>query len=174
MTIEDLKAQGLIILECISGSRAYGLNTPTSDTDIKGVFLLPKKDFYGLEYTPQVSDATNDVVYYELGRYMELLAVNNPNILELLNTPEESVLYMHPFLKEIKTELIISKLCKNTFGKFAMAQVKKAKGLQKKIVNPVGKERKGILSFCYVNQGQGSIPLLKYLELKGWKQEDCG
>ncbi len=174
MTIEELKEKGLIILECISGSRAYGLDTPSSDTDIKGVFLLPKKDFYGLEYTAQVSNPTNDIVYYELGRYMELLAVNNPNILELLNTPKSAVLYKHPFLEEINSELILSKLCKNTFGKFALSQIKKAKGLKKKIVNPVRKERKNILSFCYVNYGQGSIPLKKLLEIKNWKQENCG
>ena len=95
MTIEFLKENDLIILECISGSKAYGLDTPSSDTDIKGVFLLPKKDFYGLEYTPQVSNSTNDIVYYELGRYMELLSLNNPNILELLNTPESAIIYKH-------------------------------------------------------------------------------
>jgi len=174
MTIEELKEKGLIILECISGSKAYGLDTPSSDTDIKGVFLLPKKDYYGLKYTAQVSNPSNDIVYYELGRYMELLSVNNPNILELLNTPKSAVLYKHPFLEEINSELILSKLCKNTFGKFALSQIKKAKGLKKKIVNPVGKERKNILSFCYVNYGQGSISLRKYLEINNWKQENCG
>jgi len=174
MTIDDLKNNGLIILECISGSRAYGLETPSSDTDIKGVFLLPKEDYYGLDYTPQVNNSTNDIVYYEFGRFMELLSVNNPNILELLNTPEKSVLYKHPFLNDINSELILSKLCKNTFGKFALSQIKKAKGLKKKIVNPIGKDRKSILSFSYVNYGQGSMSLLKYLELNNYKQEHCG
>ncbi len=174
MTINDLKEKGLIILECISGSRAYGLDTPTSDTDIKGVFLLPKKDFYGLDYIAQVNNPTNDIVYYEFGRFMELLSVNNPNILELLNTPKESILYKHPFLEAINSELILSKLCKNTFGKFALSQIKKAKGLKKKIVNPISKERKSVLSFCYVNYEQGSIPLLKYLEINNWKQGHCG
>jgi hypothetical protein len=70
--------------------------------------------------------------------------------------------------------LILSKLCSNTFGKFALSQIKKAKGLKKKIVNPVAKERKSILSFCFVNYDQGAIPLEKYLEIKGWKQENCG
>ena len=174
MTIEYLKEHNLIILECISGSKAYGLETPGSDTDIKGVFLLPKKDFYGLEYTPQVSNSTNDVVYYELGRYMELLSVNNPNILELLNTPKSSILYKHPYLDAIDAKMILSKLCKNTFGKFALSQIKKAKGLKKKIVNPVAEERKSVLSFCFVSYEQGSIPLLKFLEIKNWKQENCG
>ena len=53
MTIEDLREKGLIILECVSGSRAYGLETASSDTDIKGVFILPKSEYYGLNYIPQ-------------------------------------------------------------------------------------------------------------------------
>ena len=43
MTIQDLRDNNLILLECISGSRAYGLDLPTSDTDLKGVFILPKE-----------------------------------------------------------------------------------------------------------------------------------
>lgn len=117
---------------------------------------------------------SNDIVYYELGRFMELLSFNNPNILELLNTPDSAILYKHPYLDEIKSELILSKLCKNTFRKFALSQFKKAKGLKKKIVNPVAKERKSVLSFCFVNYDQGAIPLLKYLEVYGWNQENCG
>jgi hypothetical protein len=174
MTIDDLRSRGLIILECISGSKAYGLETPSSDTDIKGVFILSKEEYYGLDYTPQVNNDTNDIVFYELGRFLELLSVNNPNILELLNTPEESVIFKHPYLLEINSGLILSKLCNKTFGKFALSQIKKAKGLKKKIVNPVAKERKNILSFCHVNYDQGAIPLVKFLDVKGWKQENCG
>lgn len=174
MTIDDLRNKGLIILECISGSRAYGLDTPSSDTDIKGVFLLPKEEYYGLDYILQVNNESNDIMFYEFGRFMQLLSVNNPNILELLNTPESAVIYKHPLLNEIKSEMILSKYCANTFGKFALSQIKKAKGLKKKILNPVSEERKNILSFCFVNYEHGSIPLEKFLEIKGWKQENCG
>lgn len=174
MTIEYLKDKGLIILECISGSKAYGLDTPSSDTDIKGVFLLPKKYFYGLNYIPQISNPSNDIVYYELGRFLELLALNNPNILELLSTPEAATIYKHPYLNQIEQSFILSKLCKNTFGKFALSQIKKARGLKKKIVNPVGKIRKSVLAFCHINYNNGALPLLKYLAIKNWKQENCG
>lgn len=93
LIIDDLKTQNLILLECISGSRAYGLDTPTSDTDIKGVFYLPKDHFYRLhsDYIPQISNPTNDIVYYELGRFVELLLQNNPNMMELLATPADKV-----------------------------------------------------------------------------------
>lgn len=174
MTIDDLREKNLIVLECISGSRAYGLDTPDSDTDIKGVFILPKRDFYSLNYISQVSNETNDIVFYELGRFIELLSQNNPNILELLNTPLEAIIYKHEFLNEIDESKILSKLCKDTFGKFAISQIKKAKGLNKKIVNPFRKEKKSILDFCYVSYDNGSIALKRFLELKNWKQENCG
>lgn len=174
MTIEELRKKNLIVLECISGSRAYGLSTPTSDTDIKGVFVLPKETYYGLNYIAQINNETNDVVFYELGRFLELLSYNNPNILELLCTPKEAVIFKHPYMDEIEKDKIISKLCKDTFGKFAYAQIKKAKGLNKKIVNPIDKERKSVLDFCYVNYLNGTMPLLKFLEIKNWKQENCG
>lgn len=174
LDISTIREKGWIILECVSGSRAYGLSTPESDLDIKGVFILPKEIYYGLEYTPQVSNETNDVVFYELNRFLDLLSQNNPNILELLNTPDEFIISKHPFLDEIRTERILSKQCRNTFGRFALSQMKKAKGLKKKIVNPIDKERKSLLSFCYVNVANGAIPLIDFLEERGWQQNFCG
>ena len=56
MTIQEIKDKGLLLFECISGSKAYGLDTSQSDTDLKGVFYLPKDLFYGLEYIPQVNN----------------------------------------------------------------------------------------------------------------------
>ncbi|NME71898.1 DNA polymerase beta superfamily protein [Flammeovirga aprica] len=174
MTIEKLRRKELIILECISGSRAYGLATEHSDTDIKGVFILPKEMYYTNQYIPQVSNETNDIVFYELGRFVELLSLNNPNILELLYTPSSKVLFKHPYLSDLKPSIFLSKLCEKTFGNYALSQVKKAKGLKKKIVNPMSRERKNLLSFCYVNDKKGAIPVLDFLNNKGWKQEEIG
>ena len=174
MTLEDLRKNNLIVLECISGSKAYGLNTPTSDTDIRGVFILPKEIFYSLEYVPQVSDANNDIVFYELRKFFELLLKNNPTVIELLNTPEDKIIYQHPLFKQIDRSKILSKLCKNTFANYAVGQIKKARGLNKKIVNPIPKEKKNILHFCYVITGQGSMAFLKWLTKNNLQQEYCG
>ncbi|MDN5214959.1 nucleotidyltransferase domain-containing protein [Fulvivirgaceae bacterium BMA12] len=174
MTIQHLKDNNLLLFECISGSKAYGLDTATSDTDIKGVFVMPKDQFYGLHWVDQVNNETNDEVYYELRKFMELLAKNNPNILDLVATPKDCILFQHLLYEKIRPEYFVSKLCKNTFAGYAMTQVKKAKGLSKKILNPVEKERKSVLDFCYVPFGQGAVAVMKFLDEKGLKQECCG
>lgn len=174
MTIDELKSRNLILLECISGSRAYGTNLPSSDTDIKGVFVLPEEDYFGLGYVEQVSNPSNDVVYYELKRFIELLYRNNPNLLELLSSPEDCVLYRHSAMELVRPERFLSRLCKDTFAGYAMTQVRKARGLNKKIHNPVEPQRKDVLDFCYVPVGQGSVPVKTWLAGKGWQQEYCG
>lgn len=174
MTIYELKQRDIIIYECISGSNAYGLATPESDVDIKGVFILPEEDFYGLNYVDQVSNETNDIVYYELRRFVELLSKSNPNILELLYSPEDTIQIKHPLMDLLRSQNFLSKQCKDSFGGYAMTQVRKAKGLNKKILNSVDKKRKGVLDFCYVSYEQGSIPILEYLDAHGMIQEKCG
>lgn len=174
MTIQELKNEGLILFECISGSKAYGLDTPKSDTDIKGVFYLPKEQFYGLGYIEQVSNETNDEVYYELGRFVELLLKNNPNMLELLATPEACILYKHPLMDRLTVGMFLSKLCKETFAGYAITQIRKARGFKKKIVNPVAPERKGILDFCFILDGHDSRPLNEWLQEQGFTATQCG
>lgn len=163
-----------LLMRCISGSRAYGLAMPQSDTDIKGVFIQPKTKFYGLTYTDQVNNDTNDIMYYEIKKFVDLLLKNNPNILELLNTPEDCVLHRHAVLNLLKPEMFLSRLCNQTFGQYAYAQIKKARGLNKKILNPIDKKRKTILDFCYIVEGQGSVAAAAWLAVQGIAQEDCG
>ncbi len=174
MTINDIKEKGLLLFECISGSKAYGLNTAQSDTDLRGVYYLPKAQFYGLEYIPQISNETSDEVYYELGRFVELLIRNNPNIVELLATPEDCILYRHPIMNRLPMELFLSKLCRETFAGYALTQVKKARGYKKKIVNPIDPIRKTVLDFCFILQGYQSIPLPEWLTKNNYPQENCG
>jgi uncharacterized protein len=174
MTIQNLRTQNLILFEAISGSKSFGLNTPTSDTDIKGVYYLPKEQFFGLNYIPQISNETNDEVYYEIGRFVELLLKNNPNILEILASPDDCILYKHPIMNRLKIEDFLSKLCKDSFAGYAVTQIKKARGLKKKIVNPMEKEKKSLLDFCYILQGYNTISISKWLADNNYKQENCG
>ncbi len=99
---------------------------------ISGVYYLPKEDFFGLNYIPQISNETNDITYYEIGRFVELLQKNNPNILEILASPEHCILHKDPVMNLLKPEYFLSKLCKDTFAGYAVSQIKKAKGLNKR------------------------------------------
>lgn len=174
MNLEELRASGHIIFECISGSRAYGLETPTSDTDIRGVFILPKEMYYSMDYVDQISNPSNDIVFYELKKFLSLCEKNNPNILELLNVSEECVLFEHALFSDIKSFPFLSKKCKQSFANYAYTQIKKARGLEKKIVNPVEKERKGVLDFCFVYAEGKSVELKPFLEAKSIDQANCG
>jgi hypothetical protein len=175
MTLQQLhNDSSLLLLKCISGSQSYGLALPHSDTDIKGIYILPQKEFYGLTFTDQVNNETTDEVYFEIKKFIDLLSKNNPNILELLNTPEDCILHKHPVMNQVKAEMFLSRLCNHSFAGYAYAQIKKARGLNKKILNPIDKQRKSILDFCYVVYGQGSIPLQRWLEIRQYNQKDCG
>jgi hypothetical protein len=117
---------------------------------------------------------TNNIMYYEIKKFVDLLLKNNPNILELLSTPDDCVLHRHPAMNLLNPEMFLSKLCNQTFGQYAYAQIKKARGLNKKILNPLDRKRKTILDFCYVVRGQGSVPVAEWLTNHGHAQEDCG
>lgn len=175
MTIEQLRHDRQhVLLRCISGSQAYGLALSHSDTDIKGVYILPRHDFYGLDPQDQVNSPTNDEMYYEWKKFVSLLLRNNPNLLELLGTPPALVLHRHPLMDQVQPAMFLSRLCYQTFGQYAHTQIKKARGLNKKMLNPMPPERKGLLDFCYVILGQHTIPLPHWLEQHAYRQEDCG
>jgi len=175
MTFEQLMEEPQhLLLKCVSGSRAYNLALSSSDTDIKGIFALPQKELYGLTYTEQVANASNDEVFFEVGRFIGLLCKNNPNILELLSTPESCVLFRHPLMQLIKPEDFLSRLCLGTFAGYAKTQIKKARGLNKKILQTFEKERRSVLDFCYVVIGNGTRPLKEWLQENGFDQKDCG
>jgi len=156
------KAPGSIPLYLVvRGSHAYGTNLPTSDTDYAGVFVQDMDSILGMSYVEQVNDDNNDIVIYELRRFLELLAKNNPTILELLNTPEDCVIYKDPAFDVIfeNRDKFLTKVCSQSFGGYAVAQIKKARSQDKKQNWEKDKvTRKEVLDFVYVIEGEKSIP----------------
>lgn len=152
-------AQPLLIVK--RGSQAYGTAIPTSDIDYAGVYIQCVDNILGYGYKEQINDDTNDTVFYEIKRFLDLVATNNPTILELLNTPEDCILYKHPLMDEIlqHRDKFITKKCSNSFAGYAIQQIKKAKGQDKKQNWEKDKvTRKDVLDFVYVIQGEQSIP----------------
>ena len=145
----------------IRGSHAYGTNIETSDTDYSGIFIQSMDDILGNKYIEQINDDKNDTVIYEVRRFLELLGTNNPTVLELLNTPEDCVIYKDPVFDLILNdkEKFITKICAKSLGGYAKQQISKAKGQNKKQNWEKDKvTRKEVLDFVYVIEGEKSIP----------------
>jgi len=177
MTVQEVEKQGILIYKVIRGSHAYGTNLPSSDTDYSGIYLQSLDDILGFGYRDQVNDSKNDIVYYEIRRFLELLASNNPTVLELLNISEDCIVYKHPVMDMIleNKEKFITKNCRNSFGGYARQQISKAQGLNKKMNWEQSQvTRKGPLDFCYVVEGQKTIPLIDFLKQNEIDQKYCG
>lgn len=173
------ETENKLLYKVIAGSKAYGLDLPTSDTDIRGIFLQDNEYRLGNGYVEQVSDTKNDIVYYELNRFINLLSQNNPNIIENLFVPEDKILIFDDRIKPLydNRHKFLTKKIRYTFGGYAISQIKKARGLNKKIVNPIDKERKNPLDFCYILTPIGTKPLRDWLMTQrgeSYKQENYG
>lgn len=169
-TLQEIQDRGMIIFSAIMGSQAYGTSLPTSDTDIRGVFIQPLEDVLKYGYVDQIADPTNDIIYYELKRFLDLVAGNNPNILELLNAPPSCILQKHPVYNKIlkKSKEFLTKRCQFTFGGYAIQQIKKARGLNKKMNwEEAEMTRKTVLDFCYVLVEGGSQPFKTWISQQG-------
>lgn len=167
-----------ILFECISGSHAYGTATKTSDKDIRGVFILPERGLYGFSKVEEVCDEKQDVVYWELEKFIKMLSTSKSSALELLNMPEDCVNIVHPLFKKLFIDNridFLSQKCYYTFVEYAEGQIHKAKGTDKKMNWDKDRvTRKTPLDFCYVPLFGGSKPLSAYLEEKNLRQENCG
>lgn len=180
-TFESVRNNGLLLYDYQRGSYVYNLQRPDglSDIDTAGVFIEPADWFFALEpYPEQIKDEKGDMVWYTTRKFFNLLTKSNPAIVEALLIPESNILYVDPLFKELVLDnatKFFSKGIYETFTKYAMSQIKKARGLNKKIVNPV-EYRKSITEFCYTFDalGYGKENLLDFLDERTIPIEKCG
>lgn len=135
------------ILLALTGSRGYGLATEDSDYDYRGVFVATKPYYLGFDKIEQQDQGwtcgegvfpclTKDTCIYELRKFLELSAANNPNILELLwfkhylhltNVGQELVRHKHLFL---------STKVRQTYSGYGYAQIRKLESHRKWLLDP--------------------------------------
>lgn len=112
------------------GSHAYGTNLPTSDLDIRGVCIAPKRYYLGfLEGFEQVvqQDQEPDLTIFEVRKFIDLAADGNPSILEILFTdPSDHLLVTEPMkLLLAEKDLFLTTAVKHRFSGYALSQLQR-------------------------------------------------
>lgn len=133
-------AKNNLIIKGITGSHLYGTETEASDIDYMGVFIPPPDYMYGLKRCEQVilkeknaQGVLEEYTCYTLEKYISLAIGNNPNILSLFYTPQDRLVYVNEFGKELlaNRNLFLSKKSYHTFRGYAHAQRKKITSKEK-------------------------------------------
>jgi predicted nucleotidyltransferase len=103
-----------VIAELIGGSHLYGLSTPDSDIDKRGVFINTEPGkILGLERFEVLKKQTEDTLYFELCHYLKGLKNTNTQMMEFLFAKEASFIILldeFVYLRNNKYKLIDSKL----------------------------------------------------------------
>jgi len=177
-TFKTIRDDNRLLYEYIRGSHLYNLNNESSDTDTSGLFIAPKEVMMGLglDYADQVSDERHDTTWYEIGKFCNMLLKSNPTVLEALFVPEDKVItppsdIIMPLFEN--RDQFITKECFKPFVSYAIEQIRKARGLNKKIVNPVT-ERLTPFDFAYTFYKQGSTKIGNWLANRGLNKDFCG
>lgn len=125
-----------ILFLAVHGSRAYGMDTPDSDLDLKGVAVAPREFYLGFRNVFEQDTFKNHAkrkreevegVIYELKKFFRLASQCNPNIIEVLFSDE--FLHVTDAGEKIisNRHLFISKRAKYTFSGYAHDQLKRMK-----------------------------------------------
>ena len=90
--LEPIKDQ--ISLLAIGGSRAYGTDIETSDTDLRGILIDTENNILGIKDDfEQLEERKSDTVLFTMDKMFKLLSNSNPNVIELLGLREQDYLY---------------------------------------------------------------------------------
>lgn len=142
----DVRERAILVV--VAGSRAYGMNTPTSDTDMKGVVIPPASYYLGLD-SFKVADGKEHVAafasffqaanlppadegsLYEIVNAIKLSAIDcNPNMFEVFfGRPKDIMLasFLGMELRAGLQKLALSAKAKHSCSGMAMSQLARMK-----------------------------------------------
>ncbi len=114
------------ILETVVGSRAWGLADDGSDTDRRGLFVLPFSWTIGLVDTPaDLVSADGSDTYWEVDKAFRQGIRADPNTLEMLLVPTATVLDpMGQWVLDAR-EAFVSAEVYGSFGRYALSQLER-------------------------------------------------
>lgn len=122
----DINWEQFVIYRCIVGSRAYGLDDETSDTDRRGFFLPSAELDWSLYGVPeQLENHETQETYWEIQKFIRLALKADPNILECLHSPlVELATEIAERLLSIR-DVFLSQLAYQTYNGYVLSQFRK-------------------------------------------------
>jgi hypothetical protein len=114
-----------VVVDTVVGSRAWGLASETSDTDRRGVFVLPLPWQTGLVDPPlDLGSADGSHAYWEIGKAIRQALRADPNTLEMLFACADGDVQdeMGGWLIEIR-DAFASVEIYGSFGRYALSQL---------------------------------------------------
>lgn len=165
-----------ILYRYIRGSHCHGIATERSDIDYGGVFYLPNWTLMSIlpeSYKDEIADEKHDDTMWELNKFTRLLTTSNPTVLESLFVDNDCRIWVDPEFQVFfeNRDKFLTKECFKPFGHYAAAQIRKARGLNKMINQPI-LERKTPVDFCYVTCNNDTKPVREWLEMNHLEEEN--
>lgn len=129
-----------LIHKTVAGSRLYGTSGPDSDTDLRGVCLMPRAALLGFSRFEQhqTHHRETDIVIYGLTKFFMLTRNNNPNLLDILFSPPSAWLMDTATWRRVYSErdTFLSQRLRYTFSGYAVSQLKRIKGHRRWLTDP--------------------------------------
>ena len=129
-----------IIFLGLGGS--YGLNTKSSDCDIRGCAVNKKEEILLRRDFQQISDKNTDTTIYSFNKFISLLVKENPNSIEMLGLRPEHYLYISPVWQDLidNSYMFLSKKSYYTFGAYSRSQLRRLDNKAIRVVDQTRKE----------------------------------
>src|SRR5574343_142034 len=162
----DINYNDSLIVKHYAGSHAYGTNLPTSDVDIRGIFVAPALNIRTPFFPVREVNVTTeeDTKFFELSNFFKLYLDMNPNILETMWVDETSILEkneVYDFLVQHRDKFLTSRVA-FTFSGYALAQLKKIKNRDRYLNKPQPKDPPKQIDFVKLVHNFQNTKMLDY------------
>ena len=117
-----------VIFNGVFGSHLYGLSTPKSDKDFKGVYLPTKKELVFNTYKDSIDVQTKEVdtTFYAVTKFAKILSKVDTVSLDMIHTPSEFTITTSALWEEIRSYRS-DLYCKNARGVLGYIRTQAAK-----------------------------------------------
>lgn len=94
-----------IIFNGVFGSHLYGLSTPSSDLDCKGVYIPSMRDLVFNTYKDSIENQTAelDTTFYAITKFIKILGECDTVSFDMIHTPKQFTISGSPLWEELKT-----------------------------------------------------------------------